>query len=227
MKQEVAPEVWRIPVMPRAMINCYVIEDVLIDAGVRGSAAKIRAAIDGMDITAHALTHAHPDHQGSSAQICTERQIPLWCGAGDTAVVESGDMRAQFRNPDGWLARLQHRLNSGPGHPVERVLAEGDRIGEFVVLETPGHTAGHIAFWRARDRVLVLGDVALALNPFTGMAGLRLPPGLATPDPERNKASLRKLAVLGPEIVCFGHGMPLTDAEEFQRFVARVAGSDA
>ncbi len=224
MKEEVAPGVWRIPVMPRGMINCYVLDDVLVDAGVRSSGAKILAAVKGMRLSAHALTHAHPDHQGASAQLCQKRDIPLWCGEGDREVVESGNMRAQYRNPNGWIARAQNRLLSGPGHPVDRGLEEGDRIGDFVVLETPGHTRGHLAFWRARDRVLVLGDVALAMNPFTGMPGLRLPPALATPDPERNKASLRKLAVLGPEIVCFGHGLPCRDAESFQRFVVRVAG---
>ena len=31
----------------------------------------------------HALTHAHPDHQGSSHAICQKLEIPLWCGEED------------------------------------------------------------------------------------------------------------------------------------------------
>ena len=126
MKEEVAPGVWRIPVMPLGMINCYVLDDVLVDAGVRSSGAKILAAVKGMRLSAHALTHAHPDHQGASAQLCQKRDIPLWCGEGDREVVESGNMRAQYRNPNGWIARAQNRLLFGPRSPG-RSRARGGR----------------------------------------------------------------------------------------------------
>ena len=222
MIEQVAEGVVRIPVVPLDGVNCYLLEDVLVDAGFRSSEPKIRAALEGRSVAAHALTHAHPDHQGSSRALCLAYDVPFWCGEGDREVAESGDLVRLFSNPAGLAARLSSRMG-GPGHLVEQTLSDGDHVGDFVVLETPGHTPGHLAFWRPHDRLLVLGDVALAMNPFTMLRGLRTPPRLATPDPERNLASLRKLAVLGPEIVCFGHGPVLRDGEAFQRFVHAVA----
>jgi hypothetical protein len=38
------------------------------------------------------------------------------------------------------------KLMAGPPHPVDRPLREGDEVAGFSVLETPGHTAGQVAF---------------------------------------------------------------------------------
>jgi glyoxylase-like metal-dependent hydrolase (beta-lactamase superfamily II) len=84
----------------------------------------------------------------------------------------------------------------------------------------PGHSPGHLAFWREQDRVLVLGDVLFNLRLPTGRPGLQLPPSALTADPVTNLASARRLGALQPEIVCFGHGPPLRDGDRFQRFVA-------
>jgi len=56
------------------------------------------------------------------------------------------------------------------GHLVSRTLAEGDRIAGFSVLQVQGHSPGHLAFWRERDRVLVLGDVLPRAAPAIGPA---------------------------------------------------------
>ena len=57
---------------------------------------------------------------------------------------------------------------AGPGHRVDRVLGEGDEVAGFRVLDTPGHSAGHVAFWRESDRVLILGDVLNNMDVITG-----------------------------------------------------------
>jgi hydroxyacylglutathione hydrolase len=93
-------------------------------------------------------------------------------------------------------------------------------VGEFTVIDTPGHSPGHISFWRERDRVLVLGDVLFGHQPFTSRPGLHEPPAMFTLDAERNRQSARKVAALRPSLVCFGHGPPLTDPHTFAEFVA-------
>jgi glyoxylase-like metal-dependent hydrolase (beta-lactamase superfamily II) len=103
---------------------------------------------------------------------------------------------------------------------VTRVLTDGDEVGDLTVIETPGHTPGHLAFWRERDRVLILGDVLFHRNPVTYRAGLTEPFRFATFDPSANRESARRLAALEPRVVCFGHGAPLTDVARFQDFVA-------
>jgi hydroxyacylglutathione hydrolase len=66
------------PVCP-GRSNAYLAGDVLIDAGCRQSTGRILKQLDGHQVTAHALTHAHPDHQGASHHVCDQLGIPFWC----------------------------------------------------------------------------------------------------------------------------------------------------
>jgi glyoxylase-like metal-dependent hydrolase (beta-lactamase superfamily II) len=116
-------------------------------------------------------------------------------------------------------ARMSLRLFGGPGRKVDRALREGDEVGGFTVLDTPGHSVGHVAYWRESDRALILGDVLFGLNPNTGRPGLHPPPDAFTPDPARNRESARRLAELEPALVCFGHGPPWRDTRRFVEFV--------
>jgi hydroxyacylglutathione hydrolase len=215
--RRVADGVWLLAGRPRNAYNVYVVGDALVDAGTRHAARRILRQVRGLALKSHVLTHGHLDHRGSSHEVCEKLGLPLLCGEADVAEVESGGRAGFDEKP--LLVRAEHRLLAGPGHPVSETLAEGDRVGEFSVLEVPGHSPGHLAFWRQSDRVLILGDVVFNLRLPSGRKGLQLPPNLLTTDPERNLASARRLAELEPEIVCFGHGPPLRDGELFRRFV--------
>jgi hydroxyacylglutathione hydrolase len=87
------------------------------------------------------------------------------------------------------------------------------------VLDVPGHSRGHIALWRERDRTLICGDVFLNLNYYTTLAGLNEPPRAFTVDPARNRESARRLGELEPQLVLFGHGLPLRDPAKLAAFV--------
>jgi glyoxylase-like metal-dependent hydrolase (beta-lactamase superfamily II) len=163
------------------------------------------------------------DHQGSSHAVCEAFDIPLHCGAGDREAVETGDQRSISPKPDSRMAALMTAF-AGPGHPVSSTLSDGDEIGGFQVIETPGHTPGHLAYWDEEEGVLILGDVLFHRNPATFRKGLTEPFGFATFDPALNRDSARKLAALGPSTICFGHGAPLADGETFQRFVDTLPG---
>jgi glyoxylase-like metal-dependent hydrolase (beta-lactamase superfamily II) len=215
---EVAPDLLRLALMSPDHTNVYLAGGVLIDGGGRFAAKKILNALKGRTVNAHALTHAHFDHQGGSHGICEALGIPLWCGTGDRAAVESGDLSTTLPKPEGILAKL-HQALAGPAHPVARGLKEGDEVGGFTVVDAPGHTPGHLAYWRGEDRVLILGDVLFNRNPLSLRTGLQEPFPWATFSPGQNRASARKLAALEPEVICFGHGAHSTDAEGFQRFV--------
>ena len=88
------------------------------------------------------------------------------------------------------------------------------------MLDVPGHSAGHVAFWRESDRVLVVGDVLTNMNTMTGLPGLHEPRWFFTPDPARNRESARRFLALEPSLVLFGHGAPLRDTRKFVDFVA-------
>jgi hydroxyacylglutathione hydrolase len=220
--KEIAPDVWQLGGgFPPNAINVYVIGDVLIDAATRHGGRRIFRQLGDREINAHALTHAHPDHQGSSHEVCERRGIPFWVPERDADAAENPELIGQ-RQPDHFIAQFFARTMSGPGHPVDRVLREGDEVAGFTVLEVPGHSAGHVAYWRESDRVLILGDVLTNIDVLTGIPGLHEPRWFLTPDPAQNRRSAKRLAPLEPELVCFGHGAPLRDTRKFVEFIGKL-----
>ena len=218
MKQ-LADGVWHLNTfrVPNA-VNAYLIEDVLIDAGTRRSGGRILRQLQGHTVTAHALTHAHPDHQGASHEVSTKLDVPFWVGERDADAAERPELIGQ-RQPDHPIAQFYARVFTGPGHAVDRTLHEGDEVAGFRVIDVPGHSAGHVAFWRESDRVLVAGDVLTNMDVLTTIPGLHEPKPYLTPDPEQNRRSARKLSPLEPALVLFGHGPPLRDTRKFVDFV--------
>ena len=202
-------------------MNVYLAGDVLIDSATRHSTRRIMRQLEGRAVSAHALTHAHGDHQGSSKAVCERLGIPYWVGEKDVAAAEGGPPAILATMPKaGPMPKISSRLFAGPGHKVDRPLREGDEVGGFTVLDVPGHSPGHVAYWRESDRALILGDVLFGLHPATGRPGLHEPPPFFTPDPARNRESARRLAALEPAVVCFGHGPPLRDTKKLVDFVA-------
>ncbi len=201
---DLAPGVRRLRGFPPAAINAYLVEDVLVDARTRGARRGILRQLQGLSLSAHVVTHGHPDHFGSSHAVCEAFGIPLWAGEGDVHAIET----ASPELPPGRRAAVMQRGPMPDGHPVARVLREGDEVAGFVVLETPGHTPGHISLWRESDRVLIGGDT------FFNVPRLGAPPEMLTLDPVRNRESMRRLADLRPALSLFGHGPPVRDLEK-------------
>jgi glyoxylase-like metal-dependent hydrolase (beta-lactamase superfamily II) len=87
------------------------------------------------------------------------------------------------------------------------------------LLETPGHTPGHVSFWREEDRVLIPGDMFCTMKPESFFEAALVqkpevhgPPLYFTSDWNAAGASVRKLARLGAEVVSPGHGKPMAGA---------------
>lgn len=195
---ELAPGVSQLAGFPRNQINVYVVENILVDAGTLAARGRVLRQVTGRDLQANLITHGHPDHFGSSRAVCTRLGIPLWAGVADREAIET----AIPATGEGRLARLMGKFPLAPGHPVTRVLDEGDEVAGFTVLEVPGHSPGHIALWRESDAVLLCGDV------FFNIRRPSQPPGFLTWKPDVNRQSMRRLADLRPRLVLFGHGKP-------------------
>jgi hydroxyacylglutathione hydrolase len=219
--KQVADGVWHLRGFPPYAINVYLVEDVLIDAGTRFAARRILKQLDGHTVAAHALTHVHPDHQGSSDEVCGKLRIPFWVGERDVRYAEEPAKIAETQTPHAlnWVGVKYFR---GPGRNVDRVLREGDEVAGFKVLDVPGHSPGHVAYWRESDGVLILGDVVNNINVRTGVPGLHEPPRFFTPDPEENRRSARRLAAVEPRLMLFGHGRPMSDARKFVDFISAL-----
>jgi hydroxyacylglutathione hydrolase len=218
--KQLAPDLHILDGMPPYAINVYLVGDVLIDAATRRAGKRILRQLSGRSVAAHALTHAHPDHQGASHEVCEKLDIPLWCGEMDADAMEDG--RIAERQPKHPINTVIDRFWTGPPHPVAHRLHEGDDVAGFEVLDVPGHSAGHVAYWRESDRTLICGDVFTNIDTLTGLPGLHEPKVFFTPDPARNRESMRRLAALEPALACFGHGRPLRDPAKLQAFVAKL-----
>lgn len=219
---ELAPGVDLLTGFPKYGINWYLIGDVLVDAGGKPDRRRILKQLRGRNVSAHALTHAHPDHQGASHAVCTELGIPFLVPERDVAAAEDPKLISE-RQPSHPLPKLMQALFAGPGHKVDQVLREGDAVGGFTVLDTPGHSAGHVSYWRESDRVLICGDVINTMHPFLMTRGVREPFDFFTPDPAENRRSIRRIADLDPALVLVGHGPPLRDTQQLKDLAARLS----
>jgi hydroxyacylglutathione hydrolase len=166
-----------------------------------------------------ALTHVHSDHQGVAAALCERFGVPLACHEDDVPVMEG---KLPMR-PDNRIIRMFGRLLAGPPYPVGRVLRGGDEVAGFRVVHTPGHTPGHVLYFREADRVAIAGDLLANIHFITRRPGLREPPWFFSQDPAQNRRSVQTLVDLQPSVVCFGHGPPLRDMKQLDVFAGQLA----
>src|SRR4051794_7437365 len=221
MMLELAPAVHAVPGHPAHAFNVHVVGGTIVDAATRHAAQRILRAIKDLKITAHAVTHGHSDHQGSSAALVDALGVPFWAPAAEAGALRAGDNATLSK--DNAITRWQRKHWMGPAVRVDRELREGDELDAgFVVLETPGHSPGHLSYWREEDRTLIGGDVLFGRHPITGRPGLHEPPARFTPEVARNRAQIRRLAGLRPALVVFGHGRPWRDPEALARFAAAL-----
>ena len=157
-----------------------------------GDAAPVLAEADkrGWRITSILNTHWHPDHTG-----------------GNLAVKQATG--AAIYGPAGEAERIP-----GLDHPLK----DGDRVRigahEAQIIEVPGHTLGHIAYWFEGDEVAFVGDTMFAMGCGRLFEGT----------PEQMHGALGKLAAL-PEatrLYC-AHEYTLSNA----RFAVHAFPGDA
>ncbi|MBF6619318.1 MAG: MBL fold metallo-hydrolase [Patulibacter sp.] len=222
--RELADGVFHLPLMPRSGVNAYLVGDVLVDAGFRWQAKRVLAGVRGRIVRSHVLTHAHVDHAGGTRKVIEALGVPVLAGERDLPAMHSGQPEMGFH---GVLEKPGNAYGSFPAVPEATALHEGDAVGDgFTVLDTPGHSPGHISLWRERDGVLICGDVINNMNLLTTVPGVRQPPTVFTPDPAENRRSIRRLAELDPRLVLVGHGPPLKKdaAGALKRFAADLGG---
>lgn len=154
-------------------INCYLVrqEDglTLIDTAL-GAARLIIAAAAGLGqpIRRVLLTHAHADHVGSLDSL--KQRIP------DVEVSMSGrDAQLLAEAATGIKPAAMKLLADEPQTPIkggfkkvkttpDNLLSEGDRVGSLRVVNTPGHTPGHVSFLDERDGSLFAGDALVTFK---------------------------------------------------------------
>lgn len=239
--REVADGVWS---LRTAIVNVSFISEtddswVLVDAGLGFSAAEIldhANELFGDDPpTAIYLTHGHFDHVGALEELLEEwGDVPVFAHSLELPYITG---RSAYPPPDpavggGALSWLSFMYPTGPidirAHA--RLLPQSDLPGlpGWRVIDTPGHSPGHISLFRDDDRTLIAGDafVTTKQESFTAVLLQKEevcgPPMYYTCDWQQARLSVQSLCALEPEAVITGHGTPMY-GDELRRELHRIS----
>ncbi|MEO6578388.1 MAG: MBL fold metallo-hydrolase [Candidatus Limnocylindria bacterium] len=182
-------------------VRCFLVAHptgvVLIDTCLPGSDDLIGGALERTgaawsDITDIVLTHAHADHIGGLPAVTSRAAgASVWAGAEDQALIPFGGQ---------W-----------------RTLAEGGRVRELHVLETPGHTPGHCSLVHEDASLLFAGDLV-----GTMVGTLMRSPAAFTQDAGLAERSLQRVAELHYDRVLFSHGGEISEPMDALRQLVRT-----
>jgi hydroxyacylglutathione hydrolase len=183
----------------------------LVDAAMQTDGKRILEYVNAKlmrkpsEVKTIILTHHHFDHVRGAAALRTATGARVVIHEKDAGYV-SGEMKYPLpKGAMGILFRIISPLMSTTPVKPDQTLKEGDRIGRFTVLHTPGHTPGSIALHDTENKVLFVGDtVSFRKGKLEG------PPRRLTLDMAQAKASIDRLSALDFEVMLSGHGEPLS-----------------
>ena len=225
----------------------------LIDASMAGREELIHAAIRAIageqPSEAILLTHVHPDHSGSAKELARRWNCPVFIHPHELALAVDRRLETivRFSNPlDRGLIipllrlipprRRQRLLEVESLAAVARTLPPDGSVpvlSDWRYLHTPGHSPGHVVFFRERDRVLLAGDAVLTIDggSLRWLLGWMLgdhrpriapPPWYTNWDQGQVVASMAELARLDPFVLATGHGPPMAEAAATLRIASSL-----
>jgi glyoxylase-like metal-dependent hydrolase (beta-lactamase superfamily II) len=228
--QEIAPGVFY---LSAGIANLYLVGDgasrfIVVDAGMHGYADTIRKAVEnkfgpGAAPLYIALTHGHFDHAGSAAALAKHWDVPIYAHRLEMPYITG---KSNYPPPDPTVGGAMSLL--GRFFPNRKVNLNGmvealsnslPKMDEWQVHFTPGHTPGHVSFFRPSDRTLLVGDAftTVDLDSFGAMATKKQevsrPPAYFTCDWQKAHESVEHLSDLAPRVLAAGHGIPMSGAE--------------
>lgn len=231
------------------MVNLYSVKApdnswVLIDAGLPMTAGWIRGWTEqlhgaGSKPSSILLTHGHFDHVGAVQELAQEWDVPVYAHSLEMPYLTG---RSQYPPPDptvggGIFTTMSPFYPRGPidlGQRARILPSDGTVPGlpGWRWIHTPGHTAGHVSFFRDADRVLIVGDafVTTKQESFLAVASqkpeLHGPPAYYTSDWQAAGQSVDRLAGLNPVVAATGHGLPIVGPDVTEQIEALAANFD-
>lgn len=242
---QVAQGVWGMKII---FVNVYMIANrrgfpkgwVLVDTGIKGQEDKIIAMAEtlfgpGAKPSAIILTHAHSDHAGSLEALLEKWDVPVYAHTLELPYLtgKSSYPPADFSVGGGLISLLSPLFPNGPINIGDKVRAIDVNKGvpelpEWKILETPGHSPGHVSLFLPLNTTLIAGDAIAtthaesAFYDATYIKKLSGPAKFKTTDWVAAGASVKKLAELQPRIIASGHG-PVMRGRDVQDALQRLA----
>ena len=228
-------------VMRRSYFTCSYLVDtgdglVAIDAGMKSTGSEMLSAIAEIgrtprDVRAILLTHWHNDHAAGAAVLAKMSGAEVHYSSvesphlgGDLASTGIRGRLSALVPETGPLVLLKGLLGNAPEQPVEatRFVRDGDVVRGFEVLDTPGHTRGHLSYYYRPRRTLFAGDALAVIN-----GQLRFMSRPVTEDRDAARASMQRCLSLPIDFICPGHREPMTrnTQSECARMKAHLDGN--
>jgi glyoxylase-like metal-dependent hydrolase (beta-lactamase superfamily II) len=173
------------------------------------------------------LSHGHFDHVGSAQALADEWGVEIYADPLEHPYL-TGKQEYPAPNPGaggGMMSLLSPLLPRGPVNLGDRLraLPKGEEhisslalLPDWQIVLTPGHTPGHVSFFRPADRTLLPADAFCTTKPESFFQAaiaqapeLHGPPSYFTWNWDLARQSVERLAVLEPSVVAPGHGKPL------------------
>ena len=183
----------------------------LVDTGLRGNHKKVLQAIANLgfrppDLRRILITHADGDHYGALNPLCAATGARVYASPIEANAIRYGTSSRELR--PGGLARIPLALAGllirSERATVDETLLPGARLpllGGLDVLDTSGHTPGHLSFYSPATGVLFAGDSIVVHDRALGPSV-----GANTWDVERARRALEMQEALRPSFICAGHG---------------------
>jgi glyoxylase-like metal-dependent hydrolase (beta-lactamase superfamily II) len=218
--------------------NVYIVASgpswALVDTAWPASASQIVRAAESLlgqktRPAAILLTHIHPDHAGAVRELATLWNVGVYVHPAELPLA-AGGILPRYANPlDRWLLAPMMRLQPARSRAclisasdISAVVRPLDPASDIPGLPgwrsvpSPGHTPGHVAFFRPGDAVLISGDAILTVD-VNSIGGLLRrsprvsgPPRYTTWNWAAAAASIDELARLRPRVLAPGHGPALS-----------------
>jgi glyoxylase-like metal-dependent hydrolase (beta-lactamase superfamily II) len=212
-RMEIVPNVH---VIPSLTANPFLLIDhdglTLIDTDIPGSAPRILRYIKRLgyafrDLKRILLTHADYDHAGSAAALKKATGARLYASLFEASAVATGQFPRSLKTDNIFVKpifALAERL--GRIHPahVDEHLSEGQVLPVLHglrVVDTQGHTPGHLSFFAPSLRILFSGDSIVSEK--NQLVGSHAP---VTWDQAIADEAVKKQLALKARIICVGHG---------------------
>lgn len=206
-------------------------EYVLVDAGMPNSANEIISVIEARFGTASRpkaiiLTHGHFDHVGAVIELVNHWEIPVYAHELEMPFL-TGQMAYPEPDPTvegGMVAKMSPMFPNEPinlGNHVKTLPSDGTvpYLPDFRWIHTPGHSPGHVSFFREKDYALIAGDAFVTVRQdslykvLTQEQEINGPPRYLTNDWSSAWQSVKKLEELKPKVAITGHGVPMSGDE--------------